>query len=240
GGFESVWIGLNPSGSTLDNIQEAVTVNAVGRPGIDYADLEIVDTAAQGPHTFTVTANTITRSGAAPIHYQVTNSLDFFLRRAGGNTVNVQSTHPALLTTFDGGWGNDTFNIGDVNNTLSNTLSILDIAIEKPGSQVNIHDEGSTANVGYSVAGVTLHPAQGFNLPAFRALRSDWDPQGRGQAIYISGPARQSLPVPLQALSIHGGSGNDTFTVQSLPPNNTTVSFIGGGGSNTLQGPDQN
>jgi hypothetical protein len=239
GGFEGVWIGLNPNGSTLDNIQGAVNVNTVGRPGIDYADMEVVDTAAKGPHTFAVTGDTITRTGSAPIHYQVTNSLDFFLSRAGGNTVNVQNIHPGLQTTFDGGWGNDAFNIGDLANTLDGVVYTLDIAIENPGSQVNLHDEGSSASFGYSVAGVTLHPAQGYNLPAFRVLRSDWDPQGHGPAIYINGPVLQSLPVPLRTLSLHAGSGNDTFTVQSLPPNNTTISFIGGSGSNTLQGPDQ-
>jgi hypothetical protein len=241
GGFEAVWVGLNanPNASTLDNIRGPLTVNAVGRPGIDYADLEIVDTAAQGPHTFTVTGDTITRTSAAPIHYRATNSLDFFLSHAGGNTVNVHNIFPGLQTTFDGGWGNDTFNIGDLNHTLNGVTYIIDIAIEKPGSRVNLLDQGSTANFGYSVAGVTIHPAEGLNLPAFRVLRSDWDPQGRGPAIYINGPIRQSLPVPLQALALHASSGNDTFTVQSLPPNNTTIQFLGGTGVNTVQGPDQ-
>lgn len=238
GGFEGVWVGFNPKGNTLDPIQGAVNVNTVARPGIDYADLEVVDTATTAPETFTVTKDTILRTGAAPIHYHVTNSLDFFLGK-GGNAVNVQSISPGLLTTFAGGVGNDVFNVGDTNNTLDSITYILLISIQNPGSQVILHDEGKSANLNYSLASVIVHPTVAINLPAYRIVRSDWDPLGHGPAVYLTGPILGSPPLPLQSLQLKAGSGNNTFNVQSLPPGNPTVTLDGGGGSNTIQGPNQ-
>src|SRR5262249_6165370 len=126
----------------------------VGRPNLDFADLEVVDNATSTPEAFTVTNDTILRSGAAPIHYRATNELDFFLGK-GGNDVNVQSIFPGLQTSFLGGVGNDTFNVGDANKTLDSIAYILDISIQSYGSRVILHDEGESASLGYTLADVT-------------------------------------------------------------------------------------
>src|SRR5262249_22296354 len=51
-GFDSVWIGFGQDGYTLDSIQGAVTVNTIGRPGVDYANLAIDDSAEKSPEQF--------------------------------------------------------------------------------------------------------------------------------------------------------------------------------------------
>jgi hypothetical protein len=238
GGFEAVYVGTsNGSGHTLDGIQGALTVNTVARPGIDYANLALYDNAENASETYTVTSNTILRSGAAPIHYSVTNAVFFFLG-GGGNTFNVQSIRPGLLYWVSGGVGNDTFNVGDSNNTLNGIIYQLVISVQNPGSQVIVHDEGSSANFDYSLAAVTLHPTIAINLPAYRILRSDWNPQGLGAAIWVTGPLFGTPPLPLKSLELRTGSGADLVNVQSLPPGNAVVTIDGGSSTTTLQGPD--
>jgi hypothetical protein len=240
GGFEAVYVGkFTASGFTLDGIQGALTINTVARPGIDYGNLALYDNGATASQNYTMTSNTILRSGMAPIYYSVTNELFFYLG-SGGNTFNVPSTHPGLAYAIFGGVGNDTFNIGDANGTLNGINYQLFISIQNPGSQVIVHDEGSSANYGYALASVILHPTIAINLPAYRILRSDWNQQGLGTAIWVTGPLYGTPPLPLQSLVLKAGSGNNSFNVQSLPPGNPTVTLDGGGGSNTLQGPNQN
>src|SRR5262249_43588470 len=86
-GFEEVFVG-GPAGTagTLETIQGPLSVNTLGRPGVDYATMALFDAATSAPETYTVTRDTITRSGAAPINYHVTNQLEFHLG-SGGNQV---------------------------------------------------------------------------------------------------------------------------------------------------------
>jgi hypothetical protein len=83
----------------------------VGPLSVDTASTMIVDdSATTTPETYTVSASTIVRSGAAPISYRVTNQLELRLG-SGGNLVNIQSTFPGLPVVFVGGVGSDKFNI---------------------------------------------------------------------------------------------------------------------------------
>src|SRR5207244_12146576 len=43
----------------------------------------------------------------------------------------------------------------------------------------------------------------------------------------------------ITSLTINGSSGDDSFTVQSVPTNFTALTIDGGGGSDSLQGPDR-
>jgi hypothetical protein len=230
GGFDSVWIGFSAAGYTLDTIQGAVTVNAIGRPGIDYANVAIDDSAEKSAEQFTITSNTIQRSGAALITYTVTNELDFFLG-SGGNTVNVQSLTGRAPTFISGGVGNDTFNVGDAANTLNGIPYQFIIQIANPGSQVNLNDQGNSSSLGYTLQPVVIHRTSTLSWPAYQLLRSDWDPSGHITFVDVTGP--------LQNLALNTGPGNHAFNAQGLPPyNNTQVAINGGAGVNTLQGPN--
>src|SRR5262249_47093729 len=148
-GFEVVIVGAGTA--SLSGIQGALTVNTLGRPGLDYATMALFDTATTTPETYTLTDNAILRSGSAPIYYRVTNQLQFYLG-SGRTLVNIQSTFPGLPEVFVGGVGNDTFNVGDAFHTLNGIHSHLSFQIANPGSQVILHDEGQTANVSYTLA----------------------------------------------------------------------------------------
>jgi hypothetical protein len=220
-GFETVIVG-GPVGNagTLDTIHGALTVNTLGRPGVDFATVALFDLATTTPETYTITSNSILRSGAAPIYYRVTNELEFRLG-SGGNTVNIQSTFPGLPDLFVGGVGNDTFNVGDSASTLNGIQSHLSFQIANPGSQVILHDEGDSSSVNFTLA---HDPAIS---PSNFIQRSN-----SGYYILYSGP--------LKTLQLNAGAGNDSFTVRTLPPSSTTAILDGGAGTNTLQGPNQN
>jgi streptogramin lyase len=217
-GFEVVIVGAGTA--SLSGIQGALTVNTLGRPGLDYTTMALFDTVTTTPETYTLTDNTILRSGSAPIYYRVTNQLQFYLG-SGGNLVNIQSTFPGLPEVFVGGVGNDTFNVGDSFHTLNSIQSHLSFQVANAGSQVILHDEGQTANVSYTLA---YDP----NISPSNFIRRSTS----GYYILYSGP--------LKSLQLNAGSGNDTFNVRTLPPSSTTVTLDGGAGSNTLQGPNQN
>jgi streptogramin lyase len=220
-GFEGVLVG-SPAGTpgTLDDIQGPLTINTLGRPGVDYASVAFFDAATTVPETYTITNNTIFRSGAAPIYYRVTNELEFRLG-SGGNIVNIQGTFPGLPDLFVGGLGNDTFNVGDSANTLNGIQSHLFFQIANPGSQVILHDEGDAGNLNYTLAhDPAISPynfVQRSNSPYY---------------IVYSGP--------LKTLQLNAGAGNDSFNVRTLPPTSTTAVLDGGASTNTLQGPNQN
>ena len=208
-GFESVAVG-GPIGypGTLDTIQGTLTINTVGRPAVDYASVEFVDMATTTPETYTVTSDTILRSGAAPIHYRVTNELAFLLG-SGGNLVNVQSTFPGLPDVFVGGLGNDTFNVGDSANTLNGIQSHLSFQIANAGSQVVLHDEGNSSPVNY-----TFSYDPGISSSHW-VQRSD-----SGYYILYSGL--------LQNLVLNTGSGSHIVNVKNTPaPTTVTIHSSG-------------
>jgi streptogramin lyase len=211
-GFEDVILGAGTA--SLSGIQGPLTVNTVGRPGLDYATMALYDTATTTPQTYTLTDNTILRSGAAPVYYYVTNQLEFHLG-SGGNLVNIQSTFPGLPEVFVGGVSNDTFNVGDMSNTLNGIQSHLSFQIANPGSRVILHDDGNSGDINYTLA---HDPAIS---PSNFVKRSN-----SGYYILYSGP--------LQTLQLLAGSGNNTFFVKTLPPSTTAVNLDGGGGTNTL------
>jgi hypothetical protein len=206
---EGVFVG-GPVGAagTLDTIQGPLTINTVGRPNMDFATVALLDMATTTPETYTVTSDTVLRSGAAPIHYRVTNELEFHLGR-GGNTVNIQSTFPGLPDVFVGGLGNDTFNVGDSANTLNGIQSHLYFQIANAGSQVVLHDEGNASPVNY-----TFSYDPGISSSHWMQ-RSD-----SGYYILYSGL--------LQNLVLNTGSGSHIINVKNTPaPTTVTIHSSG-------------
>jgi hypothetical protein len=208
-GFDGVEVGsfVPNVGYTLDSIQGALTVNTSQGGG----NLALLDSAATASEQYTVTKDTITRSGMAPIHYLVTNELSFLLG-SGGDNVNVVSTYPGLTTVFEGGIGDDTFTVGDSAKTLNGIQGHLYFQIANPGSRVILNDQGNPATVNYTFAstltGVGLVPS---------IARSD-----SGYLFFYSGP--------LQQLVLNTSKGADT-DVQSTP-SPTTVTINGSGTEN--------
>jgi hypothetical protein len=104
-------------GSPLDLIQGPLTIH--GRAG--GSDLLLLDDANNpNPQTFTLTGNTVSRTGMAQITYDNQNQLILY-GGSGGNTFNVQGLLPGTTISLNGGSGNNTL-VGQ--NTAGNLWSI--------------------------------------------------------------------------------------------------------------------
>jgi hypothetical protein len=161
-----------------------------------------------------VTANTVSRTGIAPITFDNLIQIGLYTSELGAvATVNIQSTVAdlgvALLTSGD------------------------HATINAPGIQgyVWISHAG---NPGLAVS-VTVDDS-GDSMPHTATFAAD--PTYR---YALTGLAAQPIYLNLGAGSstqVLGGSGGNTFKVQDLLPG-TTLAIDGGSGTNTLQGPDR-
>jgi virginiamycin B lyase len=197
---------------TLDHILVPVTVNTLS----GYTGLGVFDDQTTTGQTYTVTANTITRSDRLIATYNITNELFLYASR-GANTINVQSTSEAAV--INAGWSNDTINVGDAANTLDHVDGggggYLGFQINNPGSRIIFNDQGSTAARTYSLT-------KDIRIPP--------------PVVFVSGVHNEFvLYGPLAALVFNGGGGNDTYNIQ-ITSIDTTIH--GGSGTNTLAGPD--
>jgi len=91
----------------LDKLGGALTVNGNGT-----VQLIVNDQLATAAETYSVTANLVSRTGAAPISYGNLASLAIY-GGSGNDTVNVLSTAAGTTTLIDSGRGADVFQIGD-------------------------------------------------------------------------------------------------------------------------------
>jgi Ca2+-binding RTX toxin-like protein len=124
------------------------------------------------------------------------------------NTFNVQSTTTA--TNLDLA-GLSTVNVGSggSTSTLSGLLGPLTVAGTGSGNTLNVNDQGDTVGRNYTLSSTVLTCS------------------GLGSITYSG----------IASLAINGGSGNDALTLLSPAPTVATT-FNGGGGTNTLTGPN--
>jgi hypothetical protein len=187
----------------LDGILGLLTIHGrVG--GTDF--LELADDGPN-PQTFTVTANTVSRTGIAPIVYD--NQTELLLGTSSGAlaTVNVQSTAMATVTFIFLGQAGDQATINAA--TLQNDL----VAESVSAVSVTVDDSGDNMP---RAATFTTDPTFLYVLNGLAA-----------SPIYLE------LNRPGSSMQVLGGSGGNTFNVQGLLPG-ATMSLDGGSGTNTL------
>jgi hypothetical protein len=129
---------------------------------------------------------------------------------SGGNTFNLQYTAPGATTTLNAGSGNDTINVGNSANRLDDIQGPVTVNGQGGTNHLNLIDSGQTAGQSYTLAGNTL------TRP------------GMAPISYLG----------VQHVALKAGGGNDAVSVSSAPPAGTAVTLDGGGGSNTLVGPN--
>jgi hypothetical protein len=183
---------LGGNNRTLDNILAPVTVNTLS----GGSDLGLVDDQTVAGQTYTVTANTVTRSGRLLATYQITNELSLYASH-GTNIINVLSTSQA--TVINAGWSNDTITLGDSANTLSHLIGgggfYLALQINNPGSQIVFNDQGSTDSRTYGLVTDARIPAP---------------------ALFVSGVPNEFVFFgPLQSLVVNGSGGSDVFNLDT-------------------------
>src|SRR5207244_4825001 len=77
-----------------------------------------------------------------------------------------------------------------------------------------------------------------LTAPATVAVHTDSIPNEL--VVDISNGESHTFPdvTAITSLTINGSSGDDTFTIQSVPDGFKVLAIDGGGGNNSLQGPD--
>jgi ELWxxDGT repeat protein len=155
GGNDTINVG---NGNTLDGIQGALTVN--GQAGTNR--LNVNDQSAAGAQTYTLSATTLVRSGAAAITYGTLTSL--VLSAGSGGDAFVVSATPSIPATLIGGAGTNsligpnaanTWIINGPNAGTINTRVIFSAVANLVGNAGNdtFKFSGAAAQVGGSVSG---------------------------------------------------------------------------------------
>ena len=158
--------------------------------------------------TYTFTANTLTRSGIAPITWDTMSQVILYTY-AGSNQVNVQGvaagTSESIATT-----AGDVVTIGSLG-TLANILGYVNVESGGTNTASVVVDDPGNATADFSTSG-----------PFY----------------ILSNLAPGLIQLDLAAgstLDVQGGSGSNTFTAAN-PPTGLSVNLGGGSGSNTLVG----
>jgi hypothetical protein len=193
------------------------TPNSTTSGGV--ANLAVI--AGSGANTFNVfgTSNFISPPLFSPTETDLVTG-------GGLDTVNVQATggilevDPYSVTTSQG--SSDTVTVGSLAPSLGGTLANINglvVVDSRQGSQLIVDDSGdSTGRAATLTTDSTIFP----NIPALI---------GMAPAAIEWTPINANLPV-----AVYAGNGNDSLTVSTMPGN--PVSLNGGGGTNSLIGPN--
>jgi hypothetical protein len=222
GGTDTV--NIRPSAEFLDNIQGNVFIN--GGSGTDT--LNVYDQNDTFSDTWTMTGSSLTRTAAATIYYNEQSSVNI-TGGSGNLTYNILSTEDFFSTSLDTGPGTDAVNVQStgffstltINNTFStsnqDTVNIGSNAPSLGGTLANI---AGTANVNNASGNTTLNvddsgDATGQTVTVTNSsISGTWSPAAINYSNGLFGT--------ISAVNLYGGSGGNTFNVQSTLGTATT------------------
>jgi hypothetical protein len=201
-------VNLSPTANNLNNIQGPVTITG----GSGAATINVDDQAntATG-QTDTLTATSVTRTGAALISYTLNgpaNNVVVNGDAAGKNTYNILSTATIGLTKLNLTAGSDTVNVGSATNTLDPIVGKVNIT---GAGTLNINDQGNTNN------------QQTYSLSGGSVTRTS------------PGLIAYSLSGGTPSVVINGGSGTmNTYNVTGTAATAPMTLIPGDGGGDTI------
>ncbi len=244
-GADTVNVGNN--GDVLDAIDGALTVNGQ----TDTDTLVLNDQGSVAAYTYTLTASTLSRPGAAQIAYAGFDGLSGLTLRAGsgGDTLYVRGT--ATPTAVHAGGGNDTIHVGSAANSLGTFLAGLTLNGGNQTDTVNLNDQGTaggreyflgaggvatlnTAQIHWSfVEGVVLNATSGYDDVIVQSTAAGTPMtlnMGVGNdAVTVDGSGNR-LDTILAMLTVNGGPGTtDTLTLRDTGSVAGTAYTFGGG-----------
>jgi hypothetical protein len=211
----------------MDDIQGRLGLHGQKGPG-PASLLLFNDSVTLASQTYTLTAGALSRTGIAPITYDGGVEVELITSIYNSAVVNLQSVGADVFTPIALDHAGDTLTIGQPlpkgGSTLASILGPVRIesgyhAGDNP--QVILDDSGDTDNASQQII-----------------LDKQDDVPGSG-TYRIAGMSPASIYLDLgpdASVSLRGGSANKTFAAQNLA--NVHWSIDGGGGVNTLVGPD--
>jgi autotransporter-associated beta strand protein len=211
-------------GDTLDDILGPLSLHCRTASAGGESLVLLNDASTAGGKTYTLTADAVYRTAMAPITFDGLIYDELFTSETAGAVVNVQGTAAGVATYVIAGAG-DPVTVGFPDPILQgSTLAAIQgplIIVAGYAGQVpavTIDDSGDPAD----------HPQAAISAAA----------AGAGYQLTGLAPAPVYLELdPATPVRILGGRGNDTFAVTSALTY-TGITIDGGGGVNTLVGPD--
>jgi Ca2+-binding RTX toxin-like protein len=221
-GSDSVNLSDGVQANGLDNLAGAVTVNGGGS---DLVNLN--DQSATFSDTYTITSSSVSRPFFGGLTYGSVAGLTLNAE-TGNNTIDINSTPAGTAVTINDDAGSDTVNVG--NGNLGNLPGAVTVSGAGGTTAVKINDQNNRFGQSYTVTATTVD-LPGFGGLSYSSLASLTLNGGSGADLYnITGT---STPT-----TVNGRAANDTFNVGSGLASKLTLH--GGGGSNTLVGPNVN
>ncbi len=229
---------VTPTGKNLDSIQGGLTIwgHAPDAQGNDTLNVRDQDNTANG--SYSVTSSTVTRTGSATISYASMETANVY-GGSSNNTYNIESTPSGTAVGVEGGNGNDTFNISPTAKSLANIQGDLTVVGGAGSNTVNVDDQNNAASDTYSLTSTTVSRTGAATI-SYGSNVADMNLYGgSGNDTYnIESTASGT------AAQVEGGKGNDTFnvspTARSLANIQGALTVVGGAGSNTVNVDDQN
>jgi hypothetical protein len=203
---------VSPSGNDPNGLLGPLTIH--GRP-VSSSFLVYYDFSATVAQTYTLTANTISRTDAAPVTFDNLIQVVLLTAGVGSNTINVPSVAAGVIAAFNPANG-DTITIG-ANQTLAAVQGTVEVnPTDNISANVVIDD---SSNVTPPAGPITFS-----NDVTFGFTISGLAPA----AIYLSARQNTTLNTGLVL-----GAGDKTFSVQAAPVG-VALTLNAGGGTNTL------
>jgi hypothetical protein len=233
---------LGNSTNGVQDIRGAVIIgNAGGRTTLSVDDTgdRLDQTARQKQDLLGLGFEEILGLAPAEIDYgEVQTGAVTITLGSGNNTFTFENTNTAgvATTTLNSGPGNNIVNV------LRTTEPLHVIGGGGPDN-VNIGNAGSLAGILGAIS-VSNPPANGFTA---LTINDQADTVGRAISVSNSAVSFGGVPISyeqsgLRALTVNAGIGDNIFMVASLPNSGFAGGLVttlnGGGGTNTLQGPN--
>jgi hypothetical protein len=200
----------------LDDLHGVLTVHGQGSNSLDLQDQNA--TALSPWRSYSITANTVGRTDIPALTYDGLKSLTL-TGGAGSNHFSIKGTPSGTTVHVNGGGSNVFYITQEIGNldTLKGSL-ILDgnTGRNGPAGSLDVFDQNNPRAETWTWTGNTLTRRH------------------NGTA----GPVSTTITFAhIASATVSLGKGDNSFTVQTLSPG-TSLSLVGGKGSNTLIGPD--
>jgi hypothetical protein len=202
----------SPSSNGVESLFGPLTVHGGSGALNSMVYYDYFATAAQ---TYTLTANTVSRTGAAPVTFDNLIQVVLLTAGVGGNTINVPSVAAGVIAAFNPANG-DTITIG-ANQTLAAVQGVVEVnPTDNISANVVIDD---SSNVAPPAGPITFSNdvTFGFSISGLAPA-----------VIYLS--ARQNTTLNTNLLT---GAGDKTFNMQAAPVG-VALNLNAGSGTNTL------
>ncbi len=186
-----------------------------GGPGYDQLYLDDVRSVRQGGQFYTVTDTTVERAGTVRITYALLDLLELDAGR-GGNTVVVRSTNVLTTTVIDPGVDTDVVNVGSENLTLDDIMGPLSI-LGSGADELSLNDRGTNAGRTFVVGASTVDRNLMARITYSSLAQLTLNGGGGGNTITVQGTARNTDTY------LNSGSGADAIYVRATGPGALTA-----------------